>query len=332
MKKIFFIISLNLSFFFSAQINLDYSKNGKETYGIYLFQQVGIPKIYDKENAEFQKNARKLIDFFNQESNTIKQKQGFDLRILLKADENFSPKTGKRILKNYEYGIKAEIDYLFEMFIKGGKKWTVEPPNWRIFINNPNIGGHGGFYNDGDDHSFLKKIFLVFPLKKEIASGVHYYNCEAQTCGSIVVFNPNRPNYWIPVKVKEVTEAKLRFYNNDKDREVYNFLKQIVDAMREEELNADAYYGSEDAILNVNGKGQGLQIMRFNPDYWDKNLPISAIQFITIYHNELGFNCKSEDCWEATKSEFYKNNGHIEFWQEIPREIPLEKLGDFIQK
>ncbi|MFV0605822.1 MAG: hypothetical protein ACK5NK_08290 [Niabella sp.] len=85
-----------------------------------------------------------------------------------------------------------------------------------------------------------------------------------------------------------------------------------------------------DLTINVNGKEQGLQIMKFNPDYWDRSLPQSSIQYITIAFNKFGYNCADENCWQNKREEFYRNNGHIEFWEEVTKEIPLEGLAALI--
>ncbi|MFT3843495.1 MAG: hypothetical protein QM725_00430 [Lacibacter sp.] len=317
----------------TAQQTFLLQKKGKTTYQKVNFSPLS-PQLYSNNILEYEKNVKELINFFLQQSVILNENKGFDLKILLSSNETCNSQTGKRIIKPWQYGLQSELRFLFEMLLPNEKKWTVEPPTWSFYINQTETGGHGGLYNDGDESSFLKQLFLVFPFVKEIAPGVHYYNCPAQTCGQIVVFNPARPNYWLPVTVREVVQAKLKFYNTDKegDKAVYNFIKPIAGAMSEEELNAPAFYGSDDAILNVNGKKQGLQLMRFNPAYWDQSLPVSAIQYFTIAHNEFGYNCFNIQDWEKSKEEYFRNNGHMEFWQEIPRSVDLSRLATFIQK
>jgi hypothetical protein len=65
-------------------------------------------------------------------------------------------------------------------------------------------------------------------------------------------------------------------------------LKQEIAELSAEELAAPAYLGhNSHFVLKANGKRQGYQIMRFNPDYWDKTLPPSAIQFMTFWNGNL---------------------------------------------
>lgn len=262
----------------AQQPKFDYNKIGKVRYEKHF----GFNDNH-KEVLAFEKNVRALIAFFSNEVPFFKTPKGYDVRVLLKGqrwDASHSKWTINPTKPDH-YGIRADLIFLFEMFYGDSGKWTVEPPSWSFYINETETGGHGGLLNEGNEASFLKQLFLVSTLAKEIAPGVHYYNMLTNTSGQIVIFNPDRPPYWLPVTVREVTQAKLNFYKNgsQSDKAVYDYIKPIVDAMSEEELNAPAYYGSEDAILNVNGKKQGLQIMRFNPAYWDKSLPPSAIPF-----------------------------------------------------
>jgi len=206
------------------------------------------------------------------------------------------------------------MDFAFQLFIiENGKetKWTIEPPHYEIDINNTE--GHGSNFDIGE----LKGLFAVFPIVKEIAPGIRLYGD-----GNLIVFNPNRPEFWIPLTVREVVNAKLAAYARE-DKPLYDFIKPLVDIMTEEELNSPAYYGSEDAILNVNGKKEDLQIMRFNKDYWDQSLPKSAIQFIRMWYRPAN---------EFDMEEFLQNNGHPPYGQLLMNELPLKELGSLIQK
>ena len=94
--------------------------------------------------------------------------------------------------------------------------------------------------------------------------------------------------------------------------------------MSQEELNAPAYSGGDDPVVKVNGKKDGLQIMRFNKDYWDRSLPPSAIQFITMWYLPHD---------EAATQEFIRNNdGRPDYARLVMDELPLQELGGLIQK
>lgn len=318
-----FVILLKIPNNAIAQTNTKYLT---EKQGIYSFKNNISYKGADY--ITFGNNVKILSDYFCKNIPLMKANKGFDLSATLFGiwDDEYIKSPGN-------YGIRGELNFDFQLFLEeNGKagKWTVEPPHWAFYINNTE-SGHGGMIKEGNEGSFLKELFLVFPLVKEIAPGVRYYDCEERTCGSLVVYNPDNPPYWLPVTVKEVVDAKLAFYKKD-DIAIYEFILPIVSKMSEEDLNAPAYYGSDDAILNVNGKSEGLQIMRFNPAYWDKKLPSSAIQFFTILYSEYGNANKSKDDQQNVETEYLKNNGHSNYMQAVLNTLILKDLAALITK
>ena len=72
--------------------------------------------------------------------------------------------------------------------------------------------------------------------------------------------------------------------------------------------------------------------MRFNTEYWDISLPVSAIQLITFVYFEYGYNCFDEDDRENAEKEYFANNGHIDYESEITKSITLGELPGLIQK
>ncbi len=253
--------------------------------------------------------------------------KGFDLSVTLTGYSDDEYKAHK-----WNYGLRGELNFDFQLFLKdanGEGKWVVEPPHWSFEINNTEMGGHGGMLNEGNEGSLLRELFLVFPLVNEMAPGVRYYDCEARTCGSLVVFNPDRPDYWLPVTVREVVQAKLEFYKDEQG--LYDFIKPLIDNMSEAELNSPAYNQSDDGILKVNGRGEGLQYMRFNAAYWDKSLPASAIQFLSFYYYEYGYDCFNEDDQKKADEEYILNNGHINYSSEIAKSFNFYELIELVQ-
>lgn len=93
--------------------------------------------------------------------------------------------------------------------------------------------------------------------------------------------------------------------------------------MSAEELNSPAFNLSDDAILEVNGKGEGLQYMRFNPEYWDKSLPPSSVQFMTFYYKQSS----AEEL-----EEHFRNNGYPNYNEKLLHEINWRKLAGMIQR
>jgi hypothetical protein len=131
--------------------------------------------------------------------------------------------------------------------------------------------------------------------------------------------------------VREVVKAKLEFYRADENSKMlYEFIKPLVDKMSEAELNAPAFYGSEDGILNVNAGSEGLQIMRFNPEYWDRTLPPSAIQFITMGYFEFGSGNMNGDEQKNAGDDYLKNNGHPDYASLMENSLPIKALPGLI--
>jgi hypothetical protein len=245
-----------------------------------------------------------------------------------KWDDNYKQKKSG-------YSLRAEIDFGFQLFYSKGGKWIIEPPHYSFDINDTetghgtNFGGYEGYRAQVDDPKLeqalndatlkISEYFCVFEPEKEIAPGIRLYKD-----GSLVVFNPDRPDYWIPVTVKEVLQYMMNYWKiKPGDKEVYNYFETAYNKMSEDELNSPAYFGSDDAIIDVWGKPEGLQIMRFNPEYWNRNLPRSAIQYITMYAKEQT---------EAEMEESYKNNGHPNYPLIFPNSFAKEKLQSLIQK
>jgi hypothetical protein len=102
------------------------------------------------------------------------------------------------------------------------------------------------------------------------------------------------------------------------------YLKKEIDKLSAEELNSPAYDGNAELfVLNVNGKKNGLQIMRFNPEYWDRSLPRSAIQYMTLWYPQLS---------EAETEEYFKNNLHPHYGQLVMNSIKPEELAGLINQ
>ena len=101
--------------------------------------------------------------------------------------------------------------------------------------------------------------------------------------------------------------------------------------MSEEELNSPAFNQSDDGILKVNGRGEGLQYMRFNAAYWDKSLPASAIQFLTFGYFEYGYSCFNEEDQKTADDEYFQNNGHINYSSAITKSFNFKELTKLIQ-
>lgn len=306
-----------------------------QTDSKYLFDKPGtwsFSSRISKTDPAFLKNLEGVAGWFREKAPMMANLKGFDLlAVLYDCGSN-----------NYEkrpcnYGIPGNLYFEFQLFFNethGGGKWKLEPPAFSFYINNTETG-HGsiGNYNGYDYREEaaslevpinkatgnLNDLFEVFPLVQELAPGVRLYGD-----GNLIVFNPDQPDFWIPVTVRQVAEMKLEYFSLKKDVLLLPYLKKEIDKLSAEELNAPAFDGNAELfVLNVNGKKKGLQIMRFNPEYWDRSLPRSAIQYMTLWYPQLS---------EAETEEYFKNNLHPHYGQLVMNSIKTEELAGLINQ
>lgn len=297
------------------------------------------------EVIAFNKNLSALAEWFHQNTPMLSNPAGYDLLAtsFVIWDDDY-----KRNFANY--ALRSEMVFAFQLFLSDlshGGKWTVEPPNYSFYINNTEAD-HGTnlnykyFSNQEYDPAGvinfsaaqvkaineavvnLNGIFAVFPFEKEIAPGVHVYkeSADGDRC-HVFVFNPERPAYWLPVTLNELAAMYLEYYTSIKDEFILPHLKKEIAEYTDEELNAPAYIGHDSHfVLRANGKGEGLQFMRFNPEYWDRNLPTSDIQLMTFWYPQTN---------EAQMEEYHKNNGHPHYPQLLINQFDWNKIAGLIR-
>jgi len=318
----------------NAQSPSDYlpDKPGKWTYSNNITST-------EAEYVAYSKVIASLAEWFHLNIPMLKSPKGYDLAATTYGgwDKYYS--------KNAcNYGLRTELNFDFQLFFSEGGKWTIEPPHYSFDINNTETG-HGTnpnypYFDELQDNPAQEKalnaaafkmngVFPVFDFVKQIEPGVDLYREAADAFPHhLVIYNPERPPYWIPVTVRELAEIHLQFYKlktkTEMDRMLIAQLEKEISELSEEELNAPAFSGhDEHFVLKVNGKGEGLQLMRFNPDYWNRSLPNTAIQFLTFYYPQMD---------EAALAESYKNNGHPYYSQLLVNEIDWVKLSGILQK
>lgn len=179
------------------------------------------------------------------------------------------------------YGVPSRISFEFSSFFmnKEGEVVfnTIEPPEWSLYINDL-IPGWSDIFSS--EHGYF-----TVPLRKEIIEpGIDVYDKECW-----IIFDPDRPPYWIPVTVEEAFTAAREFAAEEKDAIAASFNKKFLDKewadIPASDRNKPAYFGGGlSRIASSPGfEGQDSifpRIMKVNPDYWDKKLPKSAVQFI----------------------------------------------------
>jgi len=148
----------------------------------------------------------------------------------------------------------------------------IEPPEWSVYINIMKPGWSSGFS--------VKPEFFAVPEKKEtIAPGIDVYDGECY-----VVYNPSRPDYWLPVTVKEAFDVVFAENKRNKDEFSREISLKMLDeewaAIPQEDWNKPA---TMSGMLSRVGTQPGFPlIVKTNPAYWNKTRPRSDIQFIYL--------------------------------------------------
>jgi len=184
------------------------------------------------------------------------------------------------------YGIPSRISFEFCSFFrkKDGTvvNNTIEPPEWSLYINQA-IPGWGASYNHDTKHGY----FTVPLRKKKAGPGIDVYDGEY-----FVIYDPSRPPYWIPVTVNEAFAAVKENMNSKKDDIAATYLKEYVEkeyaAIPEADRNKRAYFGGGVSRISASHGAEGQDsifpyIVRVNPEYWNRELPRSAIQIINLH-------------------------------------------------
>jgi hypothetical protein len=183
------------------------------------------------------------------------------------------------------YGNPTRISFEFASWFrqKDGTpaRGLIEPPEWSLYINQA-IPGWGASYGHDAKHGYF-----TAPLRKRtIEPGIDVYDREW-----FVIYDPSRPPYWVTVTVNEAFAAVRESMNKWEDDYSTRLQKEYVEKeyaeIPESERDNPAYFGG--GISRVTHKpGYGDQdsifprIVKVNPEYWNRDLPRSAIQIINF--------------------------------------------------
>lgn len=174
------------------------------------------------------------------------------------------------------YGVPVRISFEFAAWyrLKDGRevRGLIEPPEWSIYINTIQPGWTSGFSRKPD-------LFAVPEKKETVEPGIDIYDGEC-----IVVYDPTRPDYWLPVTVKEAFDVVFAENKRNKD-EIQR--KMILEMLDGEWANVPPTDWNKPATMSgmisrVGTMEGSPKIMKVNPAYWDKSKPKSDIQFITF--------------------------------------------------
>jgi hypothetical protein len=301
-----------------------------------------------------------ISEWVRQSDPIVKNSVGNEVRV------TFSGNLCDKSLKYEDYGIHCQIYFAFHHFwLEDGVSYTATGNTAHgtgFQINNPIHLISTPFiesgFQSGDPIQLkqalqsalenLGKYYAVAPVLREIAPGVRHYAGTGSHAEVILVFNPDRPDIWIPVTVKEIMEAKLAYYKVKQEIDSINYEKTLAqwaklnfkpdramrpnqyDLMKNEfgniaaaDLNRAAYSSSQSGISTINVRGEGRPVMKFNPLCWDRTLPVTSVQFISIEY------------WPATTAELegfkQRNDGLTDYVGLFYNMLPVEKMGALVQ-
>ena len=106
---------------------------------------------------------------------------------------------------------------------------------------------------------------------------------------------------------------------------LYDVIKNEYEKFTVEELNSPAFLSSDEqfGVSMVNTRGVGRLVVRFNPACWDRSLPVTAIQFISMEYRPA----------TALELEEFKqrNGGLTDYVGLFFNNMPVEKMGELIK-
>ncbi len=304
--------------------------------------------------ASFSKNLTAVAEWIHLNNTVLNPPVGFD------ASVSFSGNSCEKITDNRDFGVQGRINFSFHYFyIENGKFLTAT--DWaahdiEININSP-ISQIGHQYDETEFQSGdpprlkqpmekaienLRQYYNSAPVEKEIAPGVRLY-----AGGHLLVFNPDQPDIWIPVTVREIMEAKQAYYkvkqeidsikyekalvewaklNFKPDKvnspDVYDLVKKEFENFTADELTQPAFSDSQSGISTINAHGEGMPVVRFNPASWNRALPSTAVQFMSMEYNPR----------TKTEMEDFKhdNGGLIDYVGLFAKNLQVDKIGILI--
>jgi hypothetical protein len=164
-----------------------------------------------------------------------------------------------------QYGVPAELSIEFCDYFKNKNGEitynSIEPPCWKLIINRVVPIGYGFF---SDRFSRNPDIFTVPEKKVTIVPGIDLYDDEC-----VVIYDPDRPEYWLPVTVKEAFDlvfAENKKLKNDIQREMaMKMLNEEWAAIPQTDWNKPATFSG--MLSRVGTKTGFPKIMKVNPDY-----------------------------------------------------------------
>ena len=228
------------------------------------------------------------------------------------------------------YGVPARVSFEFSDYLYSKGKITynaIEPPEWSIFLNR--MSGYWNGFN-------TEKCMFTIPFrKKTIAPGIDVYDDV-----TYVIYDPSRPPYWVPVTVEEAIACAHEEAKKEKDEIAAKYMNEFMEkelaAISPAKLDSPAYFGGGITRVSDSSGMEGQDnifppIMKVNPEYWNKNLPKSAIQFIvlTVLMDKKYLQSEYESC---VKHQYYGETCNLARFMVSYDEEDIKKLAQLIGK
>jgi hypothetical protein len=291
-------------------------------FGVYTHYDCGFTKA--ETTVNYQK-ITKITDIVRKDPVFINQK-GFNCEAYVYA---------KDCPDKFGYGIPSSILFGFgDWFMDKGqaKFYKIEPPSWTITINQIGgfVGGNYGldaskpsetskpgfnFEKWKSTNGKLKECFYLAGEKEQLGDGIDRYNSEV-----IVIYNPDRPPYYLPVKFRELAELKIEYWKLHPNKIQSDMILPMLEAeyaqFSEAERDGWAYNNTSDprcSLLGITTIAGQQPVVRLNPEYWNKKLSRSNIQFLTFSRlTDTDRYSKQSAEWLKSNSVGYSLNRFLE--------------------
>jgi hypothetical protein len=291
-------------------------------WGVYTHWDCGFTK------AETSANYQKIIGITNlvRKNPVFINQKGFECETYVFA---------KNCPDKFGYGIPSEIRFGFgDWFMDKGqpKFYKIEPPSWTIQVNNLNYFA-GSSYSSGTSKpsekpkegfnyekwenvgAKLHECFYIPGQKEELGPGIDRYISEI-----IVLYNPERPPYYLPVKFRELAEWLIGYWKLHPDKLQSDMICGMMEAeyakFSETERDGWAYHNTYDErspVLQITTIPGPQPVVRLNPEYWNRKLPRSAIQILTFSRlTNTQIYTKAKEEWLKNGSPGYSLNRFLE--------------------
>ncbi|HEX3044420.1 MAG TPA: hypothetical protein VHY08_06675 [Bacillota bacterium] len=238
------------------------------------------------ENDYCRGKMAQLIEIFKNNP-ALKSPQGFNVY----AATRYTPPDdwyGQHKVPYKNWRVRMEFEAILPgLFRDQGKAQQTEGgPGFQVTFNEPGTLitnwelQYQGLWDEQDREIFLE------PSSEHQVGGVTVY----ERGNTVIIAKSGRP-LWVPVTQEQYLKAQYKHYqrikNEGKDDPsmVLDFINERLNAMSPAERRQTAYYssGAEDPSGLVSPDYEGaFKLVTFNPEYYDRSLPRTAVQLIVI--------------------------------------------------